>query len=116
MQRILIQKITRQGQRTGIVQILLSRRRVALERVNNSGLALIERLFAGFLERKVDQHFVVGRGLNAEIVQARPIHGGANRLIVRGMRELDLDQRAAAEVNAQRVCHARTASKTRPPD
>ena len=60
---------------------------------------------AGFLDAKVNQHLVIGDGteaLDAGIMQPDAIHVVTNLVQVWGLRELDIDQRAAAELYAQR--------------
>ena len=59
MLRILLQQVIGNCQRARVIQVLLAGRGIALERVNDLRLALIERLFARFLQGQIDQHFVV---------------------------------------------------------
>src|ERR1700719_1045168 len=87
---------------------------MTFERLNNLHLTLIQRLFARLLDIERDQHFVVG-GLSITL-HAGIFQSGAFDLIVdRGrigrMRILDVNQRAASEVNAERntmpECHGK---------
>ena len=76
-----------------------------LQGADDGVLALIERRLAGFLDAQVDQDFVVGgraEALDAGIVQAGAVHVVANLVEIGRLRELDVDQRAAAEVHTQR--------------
>ncbi len=58
MKRISIHQVIGQGQVAGIVQILLACRDVGLQGIDNLYLALIESLFARFLQSKINQHFI----------------------------------------------------------
>ena len=104
--------------RAGIIQVGLAGGSIGFQRLNDLQLALIESLLAGFTNVEVDQ-FLVVRGrtqtLKLEILQARAIQFGADRIFVGRMRELHIDQGSSAEINAPAGCRARTAWKTRPP-
>ena len=106
MHRVLLHQVLLQAGLAGVVQVLLAGGRIlGLQSTNDRVLALIERRFAGLLHAEINQHLVVGRrpvGLNLGIVQTGAVHVGANLVEVRRLRELDVDQRAAAELNAQR--------------
>src|SRR5258708_803190 len=87
---------------------------MTFERLNDLRLTLIQRLFARLLDIERNQHFVIG-GLSVTL-DAGIFQPGAFDLIVdRGrigrMRILDENQRAAAEVNAERntmpECHGK---------
>src|SRR5208282_2670025 len=105
VERVLFQKIIRDRQRAGIVEVLLARDGVAFERLLDLVLALTQILFAGLLNVERDQYFVVG-GLSIAL-HAGILQSGAIDLIVDGgrigsMRVLYIHQRPPAEVDAQR--------------
>src|ERR1700694_2183605 len=105
MERVLLQKIIRDGQGTGVVEILLARDGLAFKCLNNLGFALVESLFAGLLNIERDQHFVVGGGpvsLDAGIFQAGALDLRMDGARIRRVCILHLDQRSATEVHTQR--------------
>src|ERR1700757_1887736 len=102
---VFVEKIVLDRQQTRIVQVRLSRRSMGFQRLNNLELALIESLLAGLTHVQVDQLLVIGdrtQTLKLEITQARMIQLGADRIFVRRVRELHINQRSTAEVNSPR--------------
>ena len=90
-QWVLLQKIVQDCQRTGVIQILFPGRGVALQRLNNLDLALIESLFAGLLNVERNQNLVVGGrsiGLHPGIFQSCPCQFRMDRSRAGGMHVL----------------------------
>src|SRR6267378_3084841 len=105
VERIFFQKIIRDGQGAGVVEILLACDGLAFKRLNDLGFALVESLLAGLLNIERDQHFVVGGwpvSLDAGILQAGAFDLRVDGGLIRRMRILHIAQRAAAEVDTQR--------------
>src|SRR5208283_3572453 len=105
--RILLQKILLQSWCAAVIQVLLALIAgiLRLEGLDDGVLAFVERGLAGFLNSKIDQHFVVGgraETLNARIMQSRAVHVATDLFEIRSLSELDINQRAAAELDAQR--------------
>src|SRR5208337_2664364 len=76
--RILLQKILLQSWCAAVIQVLLALIAgiLRLEGLDDGVLAFVERGLAGFLNSKIDQHFVVGgraETLNARIMQSRAV-------------------------------------------
>ena len=105
MHGILIHQIVLDGKETGVIQVGLAGGSILLQRLDDLHLALIESFFAGFADIEVDEH-LVQRGpivrLNFGIFQASTIQIRADRVHVRRVRELHIDQRSAAEIDAPR--------------
>src|SRR5208283_339038 len=104
-ERILLQKIIRDGQGTGVVEILFPGGGVAFERLKDLDFTLVESLFAGLLNIEGDQHFVIAGlavPLNAGVLQAGALDLRVDGGRIGSMRVLHVDQRPAAEVDAQR--------------
>ena len=105
MHGILIHQVVLDGKEAGIVEVRFPRRGILLQRLDDLGFALIESFFAGLAHVQIDEHFVQRGlivGLDFRILQPRAIQVGANRIHVRRVRKLHVNQRAAAEINAPR--------------
>src|SRR5271165_708698 len=105
--RILLKEVLLQRWRAAVIQVLLALIAgiLRLERLDDGVLALVERRFAGFLNSKVYQNLVVRGGtktLNAWIMQSGAVHVATNLFEIRSLSELDINQRATAELYAQR--------------
>src|SRR5260370_2839999 len=105
VERVLLQKVIRDGYRTGVVEILFPRGGIAFERLNDLSFTLIESLVAGLRNIEGDEEFVVGGlpvSLDAGILQAGAFDLGVDGGRIRRVRILHVDQRSAAEVDTQR--------------
>ena len=105
MQRVLLHQIQLQAGLTGVVQVLLAGSTLRFERTDNGVLALVERSLAGLLHAEIDQHLIVRcrtEALDARIVQPGLVQLLPDMVEVRRLRELHIDQRAAAKLHAQR--------------
>ncbi len=107
MQRVLLQQVLLESWCTAVVQVLLAgvggvRR---LQRLDDDIFAAIEGRLAGFLHAQIDQDFIIGsrtKALDARVLQSCAVHGMPDLVEVRSLRKLDVHQRAAAELHAQR--------------
>ena len=105
MQRVFLQQVIRHAQDAGIIQILLAGRSILFECFDDQVLAAVQRLLVGLLLGQVDQHLVTccrPKPLNLGLAQPSPVQRRPNRIIVRRVGELHLDQGSAAEVDTQR--------------
>ena len=76
-----------------------------MQRIDDLGLAAIERLLAGFTDVEVNQLLVVSSRsvvLDFEIVQSHAIHCGPNRVLVRSVRKLDGYEGPTTKIHAPR--------------
>ena len=98
---VLLHQVIRNCQRAGVIQVRLAGRSIGLERVDDLRLAAIQSLFAGFLHIEINKHLVIDRcavALNLCIAQSGAVHGRADSIVIRRMREFYIDQRAPSEV------------------
>src|ERR1700687_223853 len=105
VERVLVDNVVLDRQQTRIVQVRLSRRSMGFKRPNDLQLALIQRLLAGLAHVEINQLLVIRdrtQTLKFEIPQAGMIQLGADRVFVRRVRELHINQRSAAEVYSPR--------------
>src|ERR1019366_8716453 len=106
LERVLIQKTREDSPRSGVIEILLARGGVALERLNDLDFTLVQSLLAGLLNIELDQHLVaivnLVVGLHAGVLQSSAIKLSVNGGHIGRVRVLHVDQRATAEVYAQR--------------
>src|SRR4029077_9869025 len=92
-------------QRARVVQVLLARGSVGLQRIDDLNLALIERLLAGLTHIEIDQNLVVSRrsvALNPGALQICFLQRRTNDVVIGRMRKLYINQRAPSEVYSQR--------------
>src|SRR5580704_3667458 len=101
MQWILLEQEVRQCQRAAIVQVLLTGWGVCLKGTDHLDLALIQRLLTGLPHVEVNQLFIARRhteSLNPRSPETDSPQRSADGIVVRGMRELHVDQRTPPEV------------------
>ena len=105
MQWIFFEQVIGYCQRAGVIQILLARGSIGLKRIDNLNLALIQRSFTGFPHIEIDQHLIIrghSQALNSRSRQTNFSQCRPDGIVIRRVRELYIDQRAAPEVYTQR--------------